>query len=197
MTEQNSQNQKPEKKKGVGKGIIIAIVVVALIAIGAIICYFMGLFGGIDESEARSLALSEVPGATEEDITYIGKEFNDGIMEYNVQIMYESSIYEMSFAVRNGSLLNKEMEYIESHGTQDNGANQSDIGDIGIERARKIALGEVSGASESDVMKSELDNDDGRTVYEVEIVFDGMEYDFKIDATTGEIISRSSESAND
>ena len=39
--------------------------------------------------------------------------------------------------------------------------------------------------------------DDGRYVYEVEIVYDQMDYDFEIDAATGEIISQTSESVYD
>ena len=36
--------------------------------------------------------------------------------------------------------------------------------------------------------KAKLENDDGYTVYEVEFYKDRMEYEYKIDAATGEII---------
>ena len=56
------------------------------------------------------------------------------------------------------------------------------------EKAREIALAKVPGAGETHVTKLKSDLEDGRPVYEVEIVYNGMEYDFEIDAATGTII---------
>ena len=42
-----------------------------------------------------------------------------------------------------------------------------------------------------------MDWDDGRAEYEVEIVYNYMEYDFEIDANTGSIISRDVDSVWD
>ena len=52
-----------------------------------------------------------------------------------------------------------------------------------------IALAKV-GMKEEDVKftKQHLDKDDGRTVYEIEFVVNGMEYEFDIDAATGAIL---------
>ena len=48
-----------------------------------------------------------------------------------------------------------------------------------------------AGVSESDVtfVKCQLDRDDGRTVYEVEMRNGRMEYDCDIDAATGTILT--------
>jgi uncharacterized membrane protein YkoI len=40
----------------------------------------------------------------------------------------------------------------------------------------------------SDVEAIELDDEDGRTVFSVEIVKDNQDYDVKVDAQTGEVI---------
>ena len=64
-------------------------------------------------------------------------------------------------------------------------------------RAREIALAQVSGAADSNIRKVELDRDDGRLQYEVKIVYNNMEYDFDIDASTGSILSRDVESVWD
>ena len=68
--------------------------------------------------------------------------------------------------------------------------------DIGMDKAREIALSNVSGASEDSVKKMDVDTDHGKLVYEIEIVYDGMEYDFEIDGVTGDIISRGAESVH-
>lgn len=59
------------------------------------------------------------------------------------------------------------------------------------EEARGIAL-DHAGHSEKDVtfLKSKLDRDDGRQVYDIEFYTDSMkEYDYEIDASSGEIVS--------
>ena len=56
--------------------------------------------------------------------------------------------------------------------------------------AREIALGHA-GLSEAEVafIKSKLDYDDGRTIYDVEFYVGNIEYDYEIDAYTGDIRS--------
>ena len=45
--------------------------------------------------------------------------------------------------------------------------------------------------AESDIVKAEMDREDGILVYEVEIKYDSMEYDFTINGATGVIVERS------
>ena len=63
---------------------------------------------------------------------------------------------------------------------------------ISADRAKQIALSHagVSGAS---FTKVELDTDDGVRVYEIEFKVGNVEYDYEIDASSGAIISSSSE----
>ena len=58
---------------------------------------------------------------------------------------------------------------------------------ISEEEAKKLALEKVPGASEKDV-RIHLDHDDGKTIYEGSIVYEGVEYDFEIDADSGVIL---------
>lgn len=57
---------------------------------------------------------------------------------------------------------------------------------IGADKAKQIALAKVPGATITDF---EMDRDGGKVKYEGELRKDGTEYDFKIDAVTGEILS--------
>lgn len=60
-------------------------------------------------------------------------------------------------------------------------------GRISLEEARDIALARVEGATASNI-SIELDEDDGWYVYEGEIFYNGMEYEFEIDADSGNIL---------
>lgn len=68
---------------------------------------------------------------------------------------------------------------------------------IGDTKAKGIALARVSGAKESDVTKFKLETDDGKQKYEGEIRYNGKEYDFDIDAVTGEILDWEEEAIKD
>lgn len=64
--------------------------------------------------------------------------------------------------------------------------NSADVA-ISLEEARSIALERVPGASEENI-SIHLDRDDGWYVYEGEIMYDGMEYEFDIDANSGTVV---------
>lgn len=80
----------------------------------------------------------------------------------------------------------------------DNGASQAQNNtsgdDIGEAKAREIAL-EHAGLAEADVtfVKVRMDRDDGRLDYDVDFYSGNTEYDYEIDAATGEIVSFDSE----
>ena len=63
---------------------------------------------------------------------------------------------------------------------------------ISVDKAKQIALSHagVSGAS---FKKVKLDTDDGVRVYEIEFKVGNVEYEYDIDASSGAIISSSSE----
>lgn len=60
-------------------------------------------------------------------------------------------------------------------------------GQLTLEDASRLALDRVPGASERD-LKIEPDYDDGRQTYEGDIIYDGKEYEFEIDAATGDFL---------
>ena len=72
---------------------------------------------------------------------------------------------------------------------QENGGQNAPSGNgrISLEEARDIALARVEGATASNI-SIELDEDDGWYVYEGEIFYNGMEYEFEIDADSGNIL---------
>ncbi len=78
---------------------------------------------------------------------------------------------------------------------EDAGSSMKDTADagnkqIGIEAAKQIALADAKVAlKDVTFIKAELDNEDGRAVYEIEFYSGNVEYDYDIDALSGEIIS--------
>lgn len=57
---------------------------------------------------------------------------------------------------------------------------------------RKSRTGKVQGATEQD-MRIELEFDDGKYVYEGDIIYQNKEYEFEIDANTGNFLKWSEE----
>ena len=74
---------------------------------------------------------------------------------------------------------------------QSGAANDAEVA-VSLEEASAIALEKVPGATEND-LRIELDYDDGRYRYEGDIIYQQVEYDFEINADTGEVIEWSEE----
>lgn len=71
---------------------------------------------------------------------------------------------------------------------QNSGANVA----VSEADARAAALERVPGSTDTDI-KIELDFDDGQYIYEGDIIYDGKEYEFEIDANTGNFLKWSEE----
>ena len=56
-----------------------------------------------------------------------------------------------------------------------------------------MALEQVPGSKDDNIVKFSQDYDDGRTVYEIEIIYNRAEYDIEIDASTGTILKSEQE----
>ena len=78
-------------------------------------------------------------------------------------------------------------------------ANSSgqDAAGITADEAKELALDRVPGAAQENIWEFKPDTDDGRAVYEGKIVYGGMEYEFGIDAGTGEFLEWEQEPADE
>lgn len=131
---------------------------------------------------AKQIALDRA-GVTAEKAVFTKAHLDmddDGRQEYEIEFYVDQTEYEMDIDAATGEVNDYETE---AH------ALAALDGRITEEQARQIALAKVGlKAEDVPLMKIELDEDDGRVVYEAEFVFAGMEYEFDIDAETGEII---------
>ena len=153
--------------------------------------------GLITEDRAREIALTHA-GLTADQASFVRAklDWDDGRQVYDVEFYtadYKEYDYEIDAA--SGEILS--FDYDAEHYAPGSGSG-TDTGDyIGEAEAKRIALAEVSGAADSDVRYARLDWDDGRAEYEVKIVLGTTEYEFEIDAVTGVILSRDSDSIYD
>ena len=151
--------------------------------------------GSLTAERAREIALDHA-GLSASQVTFIRAELDrdDGRLVYDVEF-YTADYKEYDYEIDayTGAVLS--YDYDAEHYDRPSGSQSGAA--ISEARARELALAQVPGASESNIRKVELDRDDGRLEYEVEIVYNHMEYDFEIDASTGAILSRDVESVWD
>ena len=66
--------------------------------------------------------------------------------------------------------------------------------DIGLEKAQQIALQDHPNGS---IKQADTDYENGKLIYEIEVVDDQIEFDYTIDGLTGEILHTTQESIYD
>ena len=146
----------------------------------------------ISRDEAKRIALAKV-GLTEEQVTFtkIKLDADDYEAEYEIEFFTATEKFEIEIEAKTGSVLKVERKAVKTP--------QEEQGDhITAKRAQEIALEHANLAASEVVMeKIELDYDDGIYVYEVEFVSGGYEYEYKIDAKTGEILESEKEPIED
>lgn len=179
-----------------------------------------GRSSDIGKDKAAETALKDA-GYTEADITrlHVTEDSDDGVQTYEVEFTAENMEYEYEIQASDGDILSSSYEKMntqysmkqqdesqkdanqqkqESSGqpdkTEQNDAGQPAQADtqITIEEASRLALDRVPGSSEKD-LKIELDYDDGISKYEGDIVYNQTEYEFEIDANTGNFLEWSEE----
>ena len=142
----------------------------------------------ITEAQAKEIALADA-GVAEADV---GSDFirvrldrDDGRQVYEVEFYAGSAEYDYDIDAGTGEIVSRDYDI------EDDFANTS-AGAISRDDAIQIVLEMVPGASAQNV-KIELDEDDGRVRYEGEIYYNNVEYEFELNAETGEILEWSEE----
>lgn len=147
--------------------------------------------GMISENEAKELALADagIDGG-EAQFTYVKLDREDGRQVYELKFRTDTERLEYEIDAITGQVVNYEREVPPSF-------EGTDEGQVAPDDAKAIALGRVEGAGLSDIREFETEIDGIRKVYKGEIVYDGVEYEFEIDAGTGELLEWEQEPARD
>jgi len=141
--------------------------------------------------EAKAAALKDA-GLSESDVTFKKTELDHshGTQVYDIEFYTSDTKYDYEIDASNGTVLEKNIEQFQVQTNPTNSAINSSSNDyIGVDRAKEIALNHAQ-MNESDVQfaKAKLENDDGGVEYEIEFYSGRTEYDYTIDAVSGNII---------
>ena len=194
-------------KRNTAAAMILAAIAVSLTGCGRI--------ADIGKDKAADIALEDA-NLSESDVTRlrISKDTDNGKGIYEVEFTMNTTEYEYEILASNGDILSADFKELQgssdpqpqgsndpqpqgssdpqpqgsgSHDSSNHGAvPQADV-QISSEQASKLALDRVPGATEQD-LKIELDYDDGYYKYEGDIIYDQKEYEFEIDANTGDFL---------
>lgn len=120
----------------------------------------------ISSDKAKEIALNRVGGGKVTDF-----EYDDG--EYEIEIKYNGKEYELEINAYSGKITDFEVD--------DDDDYKKSSTRISSDKAKQIALARVGGGKVTD-----FEYDDGE--YEIEIKFNGSEYEIEMDAYTGTIL---------
>ena len=112
---------------------------------------------------------------------------DDGMLVYEVRFDAAEVEYDYEIDAQSGRIISTDVERWDDDDRDDRNRTANANVAVGRDEAVKTVLGKVSGATEQDV-RIELDYDDGRYRYEGDIIYNGIEYDFEIDADSGRIL---------
>ena len=138
--------------------------------------------------KAKEIAMSHA-GVSAGSVSFVKAklDYEDGVKVYDIEFYSGNVEYDYEINAATGAIVSFDQD-IENYAIPTQAATSG----ISADRAKQIALSHagVSGAS---FTKVDLDTDDGVRVYEIEFKVGNVEYDYDIDATSGAILSSSSE----
>ena len=138
----------------------------------------------ITQSRAKKIALADA-GVKAANAVFLkaSLDWDDGRAQYEVEFYSGNTEYDYDIDALTGAILSSDRELEDFDiGTVSSSSDKV----ISAEKAKSIALNRAP--SGSTVVKCQLDRDDGRTIYEVELRNGRMEYDCDIDAVSGQIL---------
>ena len=179
----------------------------------------------IGEAKAKEIALQDAGVSESDISRFqSSKDRDDGKTLYEIQFASDNTEYEYEINAKDGEILNYSTESLNNNGNNNTTSNGTDAGQaqnntqsnaqnntqnsgqnnsgttqnvnvqISEADAKAAALERVPGATEQD-LRMELDRDDGKYIYEGDIIYQQKEYEFEIDANTGNFLKWSEERA--
>ena len=176
----------------------VAMLAAALAGCGKPVQKSSAQMGYIGEDAAKNMAVTAAQVDTANaSFSGVSLDEKDGIAYYGVDFTADGTTYHYAIDAMTGAVIESSSGTAQTTGTTDTtgtsgttGASQT--GTVDEARAKQIAL-DHAGVSESDTtfLMAKQDYENGTLVYEVEfyVAATGTEYDYEIDAATGEVRS--------
>ncbi len=165
---------------------IITVVLVSVVVLAGSIMMFSNSSAQatINEQSAKELALKDA-GLNESDVTFLTnrKEFDNNREVYKVEFYNNNVELEYVIDAKTGEIIKKDYD-IDHYTPQNNNTTLNTNENSAKETALKDAGVNSSNAN------VKVENENGKQVYEVEFYNGNQKYDYKIDAATGQIISK-------
>ncbi len=196
--------------KKYGKIIIIVVGILVVIAL-LILIYFKTTF--ISKDDVKDIIAANM-NANVNDLYFedIDFDFDKGV--YEVEVYYHNDAYEYKVDARTstegGSIIYTDFKYFTNGITDDNNSNNSNnsstngstnnatTASITVDEAKNIALTHANLTEDAvSLLRTEQEYDDGVLVYEIDFTHGDFEYDYKINANTGEVVSYDRDSIYD
>lgn len=133
----------------------------------------------IDEEQAKTVALGQVPNGT---IVEISQDLNDLRPNYEFTIQEENYEYEIEVDAYTGMVTKIDQDFKLFDGSTMENTQELTIDEA---KAKEIALVQVPKGT---VTKVSFEGNEYIPNYEVDIVAEGYEYEFEIDARDGRIL---------
>ncbi len=155
----------------------------------------------ITVDKAKEIALSH-SGINAESATFtkVKLDKDDGIEVYEIEFYTSDKEYEYEISAHNGAVKSAKVDSLLSLRSDDNSSTDEIKNIITLDEARNIAVSDANVALENTTFtKSKFTEGDKNnlSVYEFQFINEGKEYKYKIEATTGEILTlKEEETAN-
>ena len=160
--------------------------------------------GQISLEKAKGIVLADA-GLANGDVTFAKAklDYEDGIAVYDIEFYTAAYEYEYEVNASTGGIRSKDKEILEDRenehpeaaehtGAAENPGNA--VSEISVDQAKYIAASHAGfPVSDVDFSKVKLEKDDGMVIYEIEFYRNGIEYEYEINAITGEILKYDSE----
>ncbi len=178
----------------------IIIIIVGIIAVFALflLIYFKVTFIGKDA--VKKIVIDNM-NVSSSDVFFESIELELDKNYYEVEVYYKNKDYEYKIDAKEGKIIYTDFQSYNSDNNTNNNGNGNDNSNsngnnntnntkISLQEARNIALAHANlDISVVNIVKCESEYDNGILIYEVEFTYNNYEYDYKIDARTGEIVS--------
>lgn len=128
--------------------------------------------------QAKDIALKKIPGAKS---TKLELDTSDGLLVYDIDLIKDNVEYDLEISAETGEIVKYKVD--RDYLTKAEVATSNPK--VTWEQAKKIALEKVPNGTTT---KLKLDRENGRLIYEIEIIKNNQEHDLEIDATTGQIV---------